>query len=89
MTAFLAILQYMVAAAFLMLGLSATVEALRHRERVRTYLALSLVLFSLVPVIGRVQAADGMPSVVLQYTAVLAFLGSGYGILGFRTCFLP
>jgi signal transduction histidine kinase len=88
-TALLAILQYTVAAAFVVLGVSATVEALQHRERVRMYLALSLVLISLVPVIGLVQAAVRTPSAILQDLAVLAFLGSGYGLLLFRTRFIP
>lgn len=89
MTALLAILPYTVAAAFVLLGISVTVDAVQHRERVRTYLAAGLVLFSLVPLIGGVQAAIGRPNLVLQYIAVLAFLGSGYAILLFRSCFIP
>src|SRR5262245_39161672 len=89
MTAFVTILQDTVAAAFLLLGLSATVDALQQRERARIVLALGLVLFSLVLAIARVQAARGTTSVVLQYVAALAFLGSGYCILGFRACFVP
>jgi signal transduction histidine kinase len=89
MTTLLAILQYTVAAAFVLLGLSTAVEAFQHRERARINLAVGLVLFSLVPAIGRVQAATGTRSVVLQNLSVLAFLGSGYCILLFRTCFIP
>jgi signal transduction histidine kinase len=89
MSGFLTVLQYSVAAAFVLLGLSATIEAVQHRGRPRVYLALALVLFSLVPAIARVQAALGTPSVLLQLVSVLAFLGSGYFVLLFRTCYIP
>jgi signal transduction histidine kinase len=89
MTGFLAVVQYAVAAAFVLLGVSATAEFVQHRGRARASLALGLVLFSLVPVVGRVQAALGAPNGALQYVALLAFLGSGYSILLFRTCFIP
>jgi signal transduction histidine kinase len=89
MSGFVTVLQDAVAAAFVLLGLSAAVEAVQHRGRARAHLALALVLFSLVPAIARVQAALGTPSAVLQYVAVLAFLGSGYCVLLFRTCFIP
>ncbi|HXM54428.1 MAG TPA: HAMP domain-containing sensor histidine kinase [Candidatus Dormibacteraeota bacterium] len=89
MTAFLTILQYTVAAAFLLLGLSVAVDALQHRERARIYLALGFVLLSLVLVIERVQAALGTRSAALQDVAVVAFLGSGFCILLFRSCFVP
>jgi signal transduction histidine kinase len=89
MTALVAILQYTVAAAFVLLGISVTVDAVQHRERVRTYLAAGLVLFSLVPLLARVQAAISAPNAALQYITVLAFLGSGYAILLFRSCFIP
>jgi signal transduction histidine kinase len=88
MTALVAILQYTVAAAFLLLAISVTVDAVQHRERVRAYLAAGLVLFSVVAVLGLVQAAVGAPNVALEYGAVLAFLGSGYAILLFRSCFI-
>jgi len=88
-TALLAVLQYTVAAAFLLLGLSATVEFVEHRDRPRGYLALALVLISLIPAIGLVQAALGARSAPLVYASLLAFLGSGYCILLFRACFVP
>lgn len=89
MTVVNAVLQYAVAAAFVLLGLSAVAEFLRHRDRARGFLALTLVLFSLVPAIARVQAALPTRSVLLQYASVFAFIGSGYCILLFRSCFFP
>jgi signal transduction histidine kinase len=89
MTAILAVLQYTVAAAFVLLGLAATLDAVQRRERPRVYLAIALVLFSLVPVIARVQAALPAPSTALVNVSILAFLGCGYGILLFRSCFIP
>src|ERR1051326_9405192 len=89
MTGFLAVLQYAVAAAFLLLALSAAVDAVQHRERARTYLALGLCMFALVPIIARVQAGLATPSVPLQYVSALAFLGSGYAVLLFRAAYLP
>jgi signal transduction histidine kinase len=89
MTTVISALQYAVAAAFLLLGLSASVDAARHRDRPRIYLALGLVLFSLVPTLGLVHSAAGGSSAALQLLAVLAFLGSGSCIFLFRTCFVP
>ncbi|HEY7200194.1 MAG TPA: hypothetical protein VIC57_08285, partial [Candidatus Dormibacteraeota bacterium] len=88
MNAVLTVLQYTVAAAFLLLAITAIVDALQHRERARTYLALSLFCFSLVPAIGLVQTALRTRSTALTYITVLAFLGSGCGILLFRSCFI-
>jgi len=89
MSGLLAVVQDAVAAAFVLLGLSATVEFLLHRERARAYLAAGLVLLSLAPALGRAQAALGTASTVVTEVAVLAFLASGYCVLLFRTCFVP
>src|SRR5215470_4462561 len=89
MNALLTVLQYAVAGAFVLLAITAIVDALQQRERARTYLAISLFCFALVPGIGLVQSALPTRSTVLTYVTVLAFLGSGCGILLFRSCFIP
>src|SRR5215471_15360100 len=89
MSAFLSVLQYTVAAAFVLLAVTASVDAVQRRERPRVYLAASLVLFALVPVLGLVQGALATRSAMLTYVTVLAFLASGYGLLLFRGCFIP
>jgi signal transduction histidine kinase len=82
------LLQLLIACGFTVLGLSAVLDWLRHRERPRRHLATALCLLALVAVLGQAQPIVGY-SEALQDAALVALMASGYVIVLFRGSFIP
>lgn len=83
----LAYLQNADAIAFVFLGLATAVSWAKRRDRSLGFLALAIILLSLVSLLGRIPAAY-TPPLVPQIT-LLIFMGSGYALLRFRGSLIP
>ena len=80
----------LVAVAFGLLAVSTALSWLRHRSAGRGWLALAIVLLSVLP--GLVQAQRALkPQPVWPFDDILllAFVGSGYALLRFRDHYMP
>ena len=86
-SAFLSFLQNADALAFLLLGVFTAVSWLRHRSTSLGFLALAIVLLSLVSLLGRIPASYRPP--FLSQISLLVFMGSGYALLRFRGSLIP
>jgi signal transduction histidine kinase/CheY-like chemotaxis protein len=81
------------AAAFLLLGVAVAVSWLRNRDRSTGWLALAIVLLSLVSIIGRVSALTqslfqfSLP--LMSQVSLVGFVGSGYALLRYRASLIP
>jgi len=75
------------AIAFMLLGLVTVVSWGRRRDRSLGFLALAIVLLSLVSLLGRIPAGDSPP--LLPQISLLVFMGSGYALLRFRGSLIP
>jgi signal transduction histidine kinase/DNA-binding response OmpR family regulator len=85
----LAVLENISTLAFVLLGLATTISWARHRERSLGFLALAIILLSLVSVLGRIPALlHFTPPLVTEITLVL-FVGSSYALLRFRGSLIP
>jgi signal transduction histidine kinase len=88
--AVLAVLQWLVAGGFTLLGILSLADWLRHRGQRRAYLATAIGLLGLVSLAGRVTAATGYRSGILATPVVIGlFMASGYALLMFRGTFIP
>src|SRR5256886_4188781 len=72
------------AAAFLLLGVAVSVTWLRNRDRSTGWLALAIVLLSLVTGLGRVPALLHFTVPLLSQLSLLGFVGSGYALFRYR-----
>jgi signal transduction histidine kinase len=80
------------AAAFVALGIAAGIDWLRHRERRRGLLALSLLSLAGVAALGRVTMLVSLPkpvAAVLTDVDILLFMATAYFVLLFRDSFIP
>ncbi|HSS94785.1 MAG TPA: response regulator [Candidatus Dormibacteraeota bacterium] len=85
----LAVLETISTLAFVLLGLATAISWTRHRERSLGFLALAIILLSLVSVLGRIPALlHFTPPLVTEITLVL-FVGSSYALLRFRGSLIP
>jgi signal transduction histidine kinase/CheY-like chemotaxis protein len=75
------------AVAFGLLGLITAVSWARRRDRSLGFLALAIVLLSLVSLLGRIPAAYTPP--LLPQISLVAFMGTGYALLRFRGSLIP
>ena len=75
------------AIAFAVLGFGTAVGWARRRDRSLGFLALAIVLLSLVTLLGRIPAGY-MPPLLPQISLIL-FMGSGYALLRFRGSLIP
>jgi len=80
-------LQNVGAIAFVLLGVATAVGWARHRDRSLGYLALAIVLLSLVSPLGSIPKAYAPP--FLAQITLLVFIGSGYALLRFRGSLIP
>jgi signal transduction histidine kinase/DNA-binding response OmpR family regulator len=72
---------------FVLLGVATAVGWARRRDRSLGFLALAIVLLSLVSVLGRIPAGYAPP--LLPQVSLLLFMGSGYALLRFRGSLIP
>ena len=75
------------AIAFLLLGIAVAVGWARRRDRSLGFLALAIVLLSLVSLLGRIPAGYSPP--LLAQMSLIIFMGSGYALLRFRGSLIP
>src|SRR4030088_2769458 len=75
------------AIAFALLGVATALGWARRRDRSLGFLALAIVLLSLVSLLGRIPAAYAPP--LLPQLSVIALMGSGYALLRFRGSLIP
>ena len=87
MKEFLPYVQNAGAIAFVVLGLVTAVTWARRRDHALGFLALAIVLLSLVSLLGRIPAGYAPP--LLPQISLLVFMGSGYALLRFRGSLIP
>jgi len=83
----LTFLQNADAIAFAVLGVVTALVWAKRRDRSLGFLALAIVLLSLVSLLGRVPAAFTPP--LLPQLSLVAFVGSGYALVRFRGSLIP
>ena len=75
------------AIAFVLLGVATAVGWARRKDRSLGFLALAIVLLSLVSLLGRIPAGYTPP--LLPQISLIALMGSGYALLRFRGSLIP
>ena len=75
------------AVAFVLLGIATAAGWARRRDRSLGFLALAIVLLSLISLLGRIPAGYSPP--LLPEISLLVFMGSGYALLRFRGALIP
>jgi len=85
----IAFMQNVDAVAFLALGVVTAAIWLRDRDRSTGYLALAIVLLSVVLVLGRALTLLHITSPLVQLLDLIAFIGSGYALLYYRHSLIP
>ncbi len=87
MTSVLAFLQNLTTIAFVLLGVAVGISWARHRDRSQGFLALAIVLLSLVSLLGRIPAH--LAPMLLAGINLILFVGSAYALLRFRGSLIP
>jgi signal transduction histidine kinase/CheY-like chemotaxis protein len=77
------------ALAFLVLGVVVGAAWLRNRDRSTGWLALAIVLLSLVSLLGRLPSLIGFTPPLMSQLSLIAFVGSGYSLLRYRSSLIP
>ncbi len=85
----LSFLQNLSALAFVLLGVATTAVWLRRRDRSLGFLALAIILLSLVSLLGRIPAWVHFSPPFLSDLSLIGFVGSGYALLRFRVSLIP
>ena len=86
---FVAFLQDAVAVAFVLLGVVTAIGWLRRRDRSMGYLALAIILLAVVSGLGRLQAHLPVAIPFLTVVDLLAFAGTAYALLLYRSSLIP
>ena len=84
-----ALLQNLDALAFMVLGLATGVSWARRRDRSLLWLALAIVLLSLVSILGRVPVLFHIRPPLLPELSLVVFVASGYALLRYRASLIP
>ncbi len=85
----LAVLQNVTTAGFVVLGVAIAMSWARHRDRSNGFLALAIVLLSVVSLLGRVPALLNFTVPLLTQIDLVLFVGSAYSLLRFRGSLIP
>jgi signal transduction histidine kinase/DNA-binding response OmpR family regulator len=87
--AILPFLENVSALAFTALGLATAIGWARRRDGSRGFLALAIILLSVVTLVGRIpDLLHVTPPLVSQIT-IVGFMGSGYALLRYRSSLIP
>ncbi len=89
MSQVLAVLQNVTTVAFVLLGLATAISWARHRDRSLGFLALAIVLLSIVSLLSRIPALLHFTPPLLTEINLILFVGSGYALLRFRGSLIP
>jgi len=84
-----AVLQNITTIAFVLLGLATAISWARHRDRSQGFLALAIVLLSIVSLLGRLPALLHVTPPLLTEINLILFVVSGYALLRFRGSLIP
>jgi signal transduction histidine kinase/CheY-like chemotaxis protein len=82
-------LQNLTAFSFVLLGVATAVSWIRRRDRSLGFLALAIILLSLVSLLGRIPALLNFTPPFVSEISLIAFVGSGYALLRFRGSLIP
>src|SRR2546425_9703788 len=82
-----AVLQNITTIAFVLLGLAVAISWARHRDRTQGFLALAIVLLSLVSLLSRIPSH--LAPKLLSTIDLILFVGSAYALLRFRGSLIP
>jgi signal transduction histidine kinase/DNA-binding response OmpR family regulator len=85
----LEILQDVTAAAFVVLGIAVAIDWLQRKDHSLGWLALAIILLSLVSLIGRVMVLVQLRSGLITDLSLIAFVGSAYALLRYRGSLIP
>ena len=77
------------AIAFLLLGVAVTVQWARSRDRSGGWLALAIVLLSLVMLLSRIPSLLHFTPPLMSQVSLVAFVASGYAVLRYRAALIP
>jgi signal transduction histidine kinase/DNA-binding response OmpR family regulator len=88
-TGLLSALQNISAVAFVLLGVAVAVGWVRRRDTSLGFMALAIVLLSLVTLVSRIAALFNLTSMVAADVTVVALVGSGYALLRYRDSLIP
>ncbi len=84
-----ALLENLDAVAFVLLGVATGVGWARRRDHSLLWLAIAIVLLSLVSLLGRIPVLLHVtPPLLLQFSLIV-FVGSGYALLRYRASLIP
>src|SRR5207245_9324911 len=87
LTDILSFLQNLTTAAFVVLGLAVAISWARHRDRTQGFLALAIVLLSLVSLLSRIPSH--LAPTLLRTIDLILRVGSAYALLRFRGSLIP
>jgi signal transduction histidine kinase/DNA-binding response OmpR family regulator len=82
-------LQNLDALAFVVLGVATGAAWARRRDRSQFWLALAIVLLSIVSLLGRVPAVLHVTPPLVPEISLVGFMGSGYALLRYRASLIP
>jgi hypothetical protein len=82
-------LSYAVVVVFVLLGVAAFLDWVRHRDAAHAYLALAFGSLGFVALLSRLELLAPGGGAVLTIVTVLVFLESGYALLLLRSEFMP
>ena len=78
-----------VALAFVLLGAVTAIGWARRRDRSLGFLALAIILLSVVSLLGRIPALFGIQPPFMSEISLIGFMGSGYALFRFRGSLIP
>ncbi len=83
------LLENLDAVAFVLLGVATAVGWARRRDPSLLWLAVAIVLLSLVSLLGRIPVLLHVQPPLLPQISLLVFVGSGYALLRYRASLIP
>ncbi len=89
MNGLLTALQNISAVAFVLLGVAVAVGWIRRRDTSLGFMALAIVLLSLVTLVSRIASLLNLTSMAVADVTVVALVGSGYALLRYRDSLIP
>jgi signal transduction histidine kinase/DNA-binding response OmpR family regulator len=83
------LLENLDAVAFVLLGIATAVGWARRRDPSLLWLAVAIVLLSVVSLLGRIPSLLHVTPPLLSQISLLGFVGSGYALLRYRASLIP
>jgi signal transduction histidine kinase/DNA-binding response OmpR family regulator len=83
------VLQDVTTGAFVLLGIAVALNWLQRKDRSLGWLALAIILLSVVSLVGRIMALLQLKSAPISDITLIAFVGSAYALLRYRGSLIP